>query len=98
MTKRLNQVVALETPLKQRVEKKLAEFYKALQKPDLFEGHEKTYHPKDADGDNLPPDSRVVQQRVDGILEETTELLTELFDISATRDLANCFKPLSYGP
>lgn len=90
MVKRLNQIVALEKPLKQRVEKKLAEFYKALQKPDLFEGHDKTYHPKEADGDTFPSESRVVQQRVDDILEETTELLTELFDISATRDLANC--------
>jgi len=90
MVKRLNQVVAIEKPLKQRVEKKLAEFYKALQKPDLFEGHDKTYHPKETDGDSFPSESRVVQQRVDDILEETTELLTELFDISATRDLANC--------
>ena len=90
MVKRLNQVVALEKPLKQRVEKKLADFYKTLQKPDLFEGHDKTYHPKEADGDYFPSESRVVQQRVDDILEETTELLTELFDISATRDLANC--------
>ena len=90
MVKRLNQVVAIEKPLKQRVEKKLAEFYKALQKPDLFEGHEKTYHPKEVDGDSFPSESRVVQQRVDDILEETSWLLTELFDISATRDLANC--------
>ena len=95
MIKRLNQVVALEKPLKQRVEKKLADLYKALQKPDLFEGHEKTYHPKEVDGDGFPPESRIVQQRVDDILGEATGLLTELFDISATRDLANCLAKAS---
>jgi hypothetical protein len=90
MVRRLNQVVAIEKPLKQTIEKKLAELYKALQKSELFEGHDKIYHPKDVDGDTLPSDIRMVQQRVGDILEETSQLLTELFDVSATRDLANC--------
>jgi hypothetical protein len=40
---KLNQVVAVEKPTKQRVERAISDIYKALQKPDLFEGHNKKY-------------------------------------------------------
>lgn len=89
-TQRLNQVVAVEKPLKQRVERWLSDAYKTLQKPDLFEGHTKTYQPKEEGGDTLPEDNRHVQQNATSILKEASKLWTELLDVSLTRDLANC--------
>ena len=87
---KLNQVVAVEKPTKQRVERAISDIYKALQKPDLCEGHNKKYIPLEAGRETFPPDDKHVQQIATDSLKEAQALLTELFDVSAQRDFANC--------
>lgn len=92
---KLNQIVAVEKGIKNRVAEKLTAIYKLFQKPDLFAGHVKTYTPRDEDpaskfSEKLPDDRRNVQQSVLKLLKTVQDTHTELLDVSFARDLANC--------
>jgi hypothetical protein len=86
----LNQVVAVEKGLKERVYSKVTELHKACMKADLFNGFSKEYRPKDeADGEKLPPENKKVQFRADAVIKEISRGLEELFNITLSKDRAN---------
>lgn len=87
---RLNQIIAIEKGIKSRSVQELAEAQKALQKPALLSGIARTYRPKDEDGEQLPPESTKVQVKAEEIIRQTVEILTKLFDVTATKDWTNC--------
>jgi hypothetical protein len=60
------------------------------QKPDLFSGFSKQYRKKDEDGEDYPPEQKRVQILADEQLSRAAKLLSELFDVTATKDWANC--------
>lgn len=87
---RLNQIIAIEKSIKSRSVQELAEAQKALQKPGLLSGISRTYRPKDEEGEQLPPEFKKVEVKTEEIIRKTTEVLTKLFDITATKDWTNC--------
>jgi len=87
---KLNQIIAVEKGIKSKSVQQLAETQRTLQKSSLFSGITRTYRPKDEDGEQLPPESNKVQMTADEIIRKTTEVLTKLFDITATKDWTNC--------
>ena len=87
---KLNQVIAIEKGTKSRSLQELTEAHHALQKPALLSGISRTYRPRDEEGEQLPPESTRVQVRAEDIIRQTTESLTKLFDVVATKDWANC--------
>lgn len=87
---RLNQIIAIEKGVKTSSYTKLTEAHKKLQKATLLSGLSRTYSPKDEDGEQLPPESTRVQMKADQAIQETVEVLTELFDVTATKDWGNC--------
>ncbi len=87
---RLNQIIAIEKSIKSRSVQELAEAQKSLQKPALFAGISRTYRPKDEEGEQLPPESTKVQVKAEEIIRQTSEILTKLFDVTATKDWTNC--------
>ena len=87
---RLNQIIAIEKGIKSKSIQELAEAQKAIAKPALLAGISRTYRPKDEEGEQLPPESKKVQVKAEEILRQTTEILTKLFDITATKDWTNC--------
>lgn len=86
---KLNQILAVEKGLKQRVNRDLTELHKLSQKPDQYEGHVRTYEPINEDGETLPEEKRKVQLHSSSVLERMAYLLTELFDLTATKDMTN---------
>lgn len=56
----------------------------------MLAGIARTYQPKDEEGEQLPPESTRVQVRAEDVLRETAGVLTRLFDVTATKDWANC--------
>ncbi len=88
--KRLNQVVAIEKDIKSRVYARLSEVYKLFQKPGHFSGFVKTYRKKDEDSEDYPSERQVVQANAQELLQNITQDMTELFDITAAKDWANC--------
>ena len=56
----------------------------------MLSGLSRTYRPKTEDGDHLPPESTRIQLRSHEVIQAVSSLLTELFDITATKDWGNC--------
>jgi hypothetical protein len=87
---KLNQIVAVEKGVKSRVYGEITEMHKLSQKPDLFSGFSKQYRKKDEDGEDYPAEQKRVQLFAEEQLSNAARLLTELFDVTATKDWANC--------
>lgn len=87
---KLNQVIAIEKGVKSRVYGFLSSTYKAFQKPALFNGLSRQYQKKDEDGEDYPPENVRVQMNAEALLQEIGEQMTELFDVTAQKDWANC--------
>ena len=90
MTTKLNQIIAVEKGVKSGALRDLTDAHHALQKPALLAGISRTYQPKDEDGEVLPPESTRVQVKTEDVLRRTAAVLTRLFDVTATKDWANC--------
>ena len=87
---KLNQIIAVEKGIKSRSHQELSDAHHALQKPQLLSGISRTYQPRDEEGEKFPPESTRVQMRAEEMLKKTQEILTRLFDVTATKDLTNC--------
>ena len=87
---KLNQVIAIEKGTKSRALQEITEAHHALQKPAILSGISRTYRPKDEEGEQLPPEATRVQMKAEEIIQKTSEVLTKLFDVVATKDWANC--------
>lgn len=87
---KLNQVIAIEKGTKSRSLQDLTEAHQTLQKPALLAGISRTYRPKDEEGEQFPPESTRVQVKAEEVIRQTSETLTKLFDVVATKDWANC--------
>ncbi|MEO0560732.1 MAG: hypothetical protein AAF125_01360 [Chloroflexota bacterium] len=86
---KLNQIIAIEKSTKSQAVRDLTDAHQKLQKVALLTGIARTYRPLDDDGDQLPPESTRVQINAEEVIEQTTEILAGLFDITATKDWAN---------
>jgi hypothetical protein len=89
MTLKLNQVIAISDGTTSKAQSEEDRIFKTVQKPELFNGVTKTYTPKTEDGEQLPPESQIVQTTVTDILQQLEDSKTEFFDITAQRDFAN---------
>lgn len=89
MTK-LSQVLAVEKSAKGQFHSEITEAYKVFQKPALFDGFSKTYEKKDEDSDDEPAQRKRAEHSVRSILSDIGRRATDLFNIEATKDFANC--------
>src|SRR5580698_10379868 len=87
---KLNQIIAVEKGVKGKSFTKLTDAHHQLLKPALLSGISRTYQPKDDEGEQLPPESTKVQVKAEEVLRRTSVTLTRLFDVTATKDWANC--------
>jgi hypothetical protein len=90
MVAKLNQIIAVEKGVKSKSFQDLTEAHHAVQKPALLSGISRVYQPKDEEGEQLPPESTKVQVKVEEILRDMAATITRLFDVTATKDWANC--------
>lgn len=87
---KLCQILAVEKSVKNKAHQGLTEIYQKMQKPALLAGISRSYTPKDDEGEKLPSESTKVQLFAGDVLKETTKIMTDLFDVTATKDYANC--------
>lgn len=87
---KLNQILAVEKGVKSDVQRKVTDAYHQIQKTPLLSGISRTYQPIDDEGEQLPPESTRVQVQADAVLKGVGATLTRLFDVTATKDWANC--------
>jgi hypothetical protein len=88
MTK-LNQILAIEKGEKNKSFKQLTDLHHKSEKAELYEGRVRTYTPAAEDGEQLPPETQVVQQNADDVLSQFQNILVPLWDITATKDYTN---------
>lgn len=86
---KLFELLAVATGKKSEVEKTVTEFYKTVQKADLFAGHAKTYRPLADDGDRLPADSKNPQARCDALIPQAVAAWVDFFDVTLMVDAGN---------
>ena len=87
---KLCQIIAVEKSIKNKKHTGVTELYQKLQKPALLSGISRTYKPKEEEGEQLPPENSKVQLSAASVVADAAKLMTELFDITATKDFANC--------
>lgn len=88
--RKLNQVLAIEKGIKNRVTSRVTQLRNACQKSGLFNGFSKEFRPKEEGGETFPPERHDVQFRTGRVQAEVQKHLVELFDITASKDYANC--------
>lgn len=86
---KLNQIIAIEKGIKSGSDRTVTKTQKSFARKELLQGIARTYQPRDDDGEVLPPESKLVQVRVSEGLKTVSDALTELFDITATKDWSN---------
>jgi hypothetical protein len=89
MTK-LNQVLAIEKNRRTQHHAAISELHHATKKATSLNGHHKVFTPKDDDGETFPDDVKRVEVIATSALEQVSKHLTSLFDVTATKDWANC--------
>jgi hypothetical protein len=87
---RLNQLLAIEKGVKEQSKKDLTELHRTSQKEDLYDGLSRVYEPLDEEGERFPSESKIVQQRVEEVLDQVGDIQAKLMDVVAAKDLTNC--------
>jgi hypothetical protein len=87
---KLNQIIALQAGKKAQAKETLTEAYHQIKKPDLLAGLVRTYQPRDEGGEPQPDERKMVQVKVNDLIPKVIRDLTEMFDVVATQDWANC--------
>jgi hypothetical protein len=86
---KLSQHLGVEQKTRTRVHREITELYRRVCQTDLFNGFNRTYKPVDDDGDQLPAETRRVQNKVDEILAELRRLSSQRMDAVATKEWGN---------
>ena len=89
MAAKLNQVIAIVAGKKSQTQKAITEVYQQLQKPVLLEGISRTYRPKDEDGEQFPPEKKLVQLKATDAIGAFSVALTDLMDTVFAQDCTN---------
>lgn len=87
--RKLNQLLAIEKGVKQRVHETLTKAYHGFQKPALFNGQTRMYSKNDENGEDLPAEHVRVQLDATQTLRDIGSALVELIDTTAAKDKAN---------
>lgn len=90
MATKLCQIIAVEKSAKNKSHQNISDVYQKMQKPALLTGITRSYTPKDEDGEQLPSETTKVQMSATQFLTDVANSLTDLLDITATKDYANC--------
>lgn len=84
-----NQIIAIEKGAKSRVDRAFTDIYKAIQKPAQFAGKTKKFEKINDDSPDLPDENIKVQVIASEVIEKASEVLADLFDVTATKDYGN---------
>jgi hypothetical protein len=86
---KLHEVLAIEKGERARVQKSLTDLHRAASTEGLYNGLARTYKPAVDGGEELPPESQIVQVRAVDALRKEADLLAPLWDIIAAKDWTN---------
>lgn len=86
---KLAQVLAIEKGEKNKANRAVTDLHRKSEVEKLYQGRTRTYTPANEDGEKLPDERQIVQNRAPEILKEASEILSGIWDITATKDWTN---------
>lgn len=86
---KLHESIAVLSGKKAEAEKRITEIYHRVQKPELFDGLQKTYQPLEEGGEQLPPESKLPQAVLRDEVARARKIWAELFDAVLAVDAGN---------
>lgn len=89
MKAKLNQIIAVEKGTKERVHKEFTSIYQGFGKVEPMLGISRTYQPLAEDGEQFPPESKLVQVNITRQIDRMKTILTDLFDVTFTKEIGN---------
>lgn len=87
--RRLNALLAVEKDIKKNTQETITKLHHLLQKPALVSGLRRTYTPREETGEQLAPETQNIQLNAETALRQATAAFSELFDITAAKDMTN---------
>src|SRR5579863_9698672 len=90
MPTHLSQIIAVEKDTKEKAAQAIGQAQRTFGNASVFAGIARTYTPKEDDGEQLPSESNRVRYRVRETFTEVQARLTDLFNVTATKDWTNC--------
>jgi hypothetical protein len=86
---KLHELIAVQKAVKARVQQLLTELYRKVQSVGLFQGEERTYHPLEESGEQLPSETTRVQNTVTGVISDFRRVLSEIVDLTVSQEEGN---------
>ena len=86
---KLNQVIALVSGKKKKATEVLTAAYHSIQKAESLNGLSRVYSPKDDDGDKLPSETKIVENKVTKVIGEIAGPIIDMMDMVLIQDVAN---------
>ena len=86
---KLAQVLAIEKGEKSKANRAVTDLHRKSEVEKLYQGLVRTYAPTDENGERLPEERQLVQNKATDILREAAGILSGIWDISATKDWTN---------
>jgi hypothetical protein len=86
---KLAQVLAIEKGEKNKANRAITDLHRKSEVEKLYQGRTRTYTPANEDGEKLPDERQIVQNRAPEILKEAGDLWSAIWDITATKDWTN---------
>lgn len=83
------QLLSVIGTVKAETEERMKHLQHIAGQPGLFEGHDRTYAPRDDNGVQLPPEPKKVRVSAKDVLDMTRAVLTRHWDLALTVDTAN---------
>lgn len=86
---KLCQILAVSKQVKSNSNEQLTQIYHAIQREELVNGFSRVYTPLTEEGEQFPPEKKIVQVRLGQALAAACSVMAPMVDIVATTDAAN---------
>lgn len=86
---KLSQVLAIEKGEKSKANREVTDLHRKAEVEKLYQGRHRVYEAASEDGEKLPDEKQLVQNRAPEILRQVSDIWAQIWDISATKDFTN---------
>jgi len=87
---KLCQVLAIDSGIRSKAKTELTNLHRSAEKQELYSGLNRTYRPKDEDGEKFPDEKQHVALKSKEVLAKLQDIMSEALDIELTKDMGNC--------
>lgn len=87
---KLCQVLAIDSGIRNKSKSELTTLHRAAEKSELYAGLNRTYRPRDEEGEKFPDERQHASLKSKEVLAKLQDIMSEALDIELTKDVGNC--------